>query len=153
MDVLHQQLILPSPPAPVSGWPPAPGWWIVLGSLLILGLLLPLMMRRLHRRRTYRLRQRLQVFAELPATLPDSLWLAEINIRLKQLLRQRGEDAATRLFGDAWLDYLCSRCPAARREALQPLAEDLYRPGSQLNAAQRQALLKELNLWLGHAHV
>ncbi len=153
MDSLHQQLILPSPPPPVSWWPPAPGWWILLGGLLVLGLLLPLLLRQLQLRRKRRLQSGMQLFAELPAELPDSLWLAEINTRLKQLLKQRGDDAATRLFGDAWIDYLCNRYPNARREALQPLAADLYRPDSQLSAAQRQALLKELHLWLGHDHV
>ena len=153
MDSLQQQLISPSPPAPVSWWPPAPGWWIVLAGFLILGLLLPLLLRHTQQRRARRVRHDLRLFADLPAELPDSPWLAEINTRLKQLLKQRGDDAATRLFGQAWVDYLCSRVPAVRREALQPLAADLYRPDAQLSAAQRHALLRELQLWLEQEHV
>lgn len=153
MDNLHQQLIAPAPPPPVSSWPPAPGWWIVLAGLLVLGLLLPLLLRQLRQRRKRRRQSGMQLFADLPAELSDSLWLAEINTRLKQQLKQRGDSAATRLFGDAWLNYLCSRHPNARRNALQPLAADLYRPDAQLNTAQRQALLSELQLWLEHEHV
>lgn len=153
MDNLHQQLIAPAPPPPISVWPPAPGWWLVLAGLLVLGLLLPLLLRQLHQRRKRRLHSGMPLFADLPAELSDSLWLAEVNTRLKQQLKQRGDSAATRLFGEAWLNYLCSRYPNARRDALQPLAADLYRPDAQLSTAQRQALLSELQLWLEHEHV
>lgn len=153
MEALHQQLIAPSAPAPISWWPPAPGWWIVLAGLLILLLLLPLLLRQARRHRKRRLRRSLRLFTDLPPELSDSHWLAEINTRLKQLLKQRGEETATRLFGEAWLDYLCSRHPQARREALQPLAADLYRPQLQLSKAQRQALLQELRLWVRHDDV
>ena len=152
MDNLHQQLIAPAPPPPISVWPPAPGWWLVLAGLLVLGLLLPLLLRQLHQRRKRRLHSGMPLFADLPAELSDSLWLAEVNTRLKQQLKQRGDSAATRLFGEAWLNYLCSRYPNARRDALQPLAADLYRPDAQLSTAQRQALLSELQLWLEHEH-
>ena len=153
MDNLHQQLIAPAPPPPISVWPPAPGWWLVLAGLLVLGLLLPLLLRQLHQRRKRRLHSGMPLFADLPAELSDSLWRAEVNTRLKQQLKQRGDSAATRLFGEAWLNYLCSRYPNARRDALQPLAADLYRPDAQLSTAQRQALLSELQLWLEHEHV
>lgn len=153
MEALQQQLIAPATPAPVSWWPPAPGWWIVLAGLLILLLLLPLLLRQARRHRKRRLRRSLRLFTDLPPELSDSHWLAEINTRLKQLLKQRGEETATRLFGEAWLDYLCSRHPQARREALQPLAADLYRPQLQLSETQRQALLQELRLWVRHDDV
>ena len=153
MDNLHQQLIAPAPPPPISVWPPAPGWWLVLAGLLVLGLLLPLLLRQLRQRRKRRLHSGMPLLADLPAELSDSLWLAEVNTRLKQQLKQHGDSAATRLFGEAWLNYLCSRYPNARRDALQPLAADLYRPDAQLSTAQRQALLSELQLWLEHEHV
>lgn len=153
MDTLHQQLILPSSPAPISWWPPAPGWWVMLASLILLGLLLPLLLRQSRRRSKRRLKRGLRPFADLPADLSDSHWLAEINTRLKQQLKQRGDAAATRLFGEAWLDYLCSRYPNAQRDALQPLAADLYRPQLELSEAQRQALLRELHQWIRHDDV
>lgn len=152
MDVLHQQLLPPSAPAPISWWPPAPGWWFLLASLILLGFLLPLLLRQVRRRRKRRLQHTLQLFADLPAELNDSHWLAEINTRIKQRFKQRGDSAATLLFGEAWLDYLCSRYPDARRDALQPLAADLYRPQPELGTEQRQALLNELRRWMRHDH-
>lgn len=148
MDVLHQQLIAPATPAPISWWPPAPGWWLLLATLILLGLLLPLLLRRTRRRKERRRRHRVRLLANLPAELSDSHWLAEINTRLKQSLKQRGDGSATLLYGEAWLDYLCSRYPDARRDALQPLAADLYRPELKLSDAQRQALLRELRRWM-----
>lgn len=150
---LQAQLIPAQQPAPITWWPPAPGWWVLVISLLLLALLLPWLLRQARRHKRRRHRHSWQVLADIPAQLPDAQWLAAINIRLKQLLKQRGDEAATRLFGEAWLDYLCSRNPQARRDALQPLAADLYRPQLQLSAEQRQALLKELRRWIRHDDV
>src|SRR5690554_7499347 len=87
----------------------------------------------------------MSLFSSIPPGLSDSHWLAEVNTRIKQLLKQRGEDSATRLFGEAWLDYLCSRYPSARRSALRPLAADLYRPQVQLGEEKRDRKSTRLN--------
>ena len=153
MEALHEQLIAPSAPPPIDWWPPAPGWWVVAATLLLLLLLLPWLQRQSRQHKKRRRQQGMHTLDAIPAELTDSHWLAEINIRLKQRLKQRGDEAATRLFGEAWLDYLCSRHPDIRREALQPLAADLYRPQLELSDVQRQALLRELHRWMRHEHV
>lgn len=153
MQTLHEQLIAPVTPPPISGWPPAPGWWVVAATVVLLFLLLPWLQRRTRQHKKRRLQQGMHALADIPLELTASHWLAEINIRLKQLLKQRGDEAATRLFGEAWLDYLCSRHPRIRRDALRPLAADLYRPQPELSDAQRQALLRELHRWMRHEHV
>lgn len=153
MEALLQQLIAPSPPPPISWWPPAPGWWIVAICLLLLTSLLPWLLTRARQRKKHQLQQSMLLFADIPAGLSDSHWLAKINTLLKQRIKQRGDEAATRLFGDAWLDYLCRAHPHAQRDVLQPLAADLYRPQLKLTDAQRQALLKELRRWMRHNNV
>ncbi len=150
---LQTQLLHPVAPPPVSWWPPAPGWWALTGFLLLLLLLLPWLRHSLRRHKSRRRRQARQVLAEIPDHLPDAQWLAAVNVRIKQLLRQRGDEAATRLYGDVWLDYLCSRHPNSQRNALQPLAEDLYRPDLTLSPEQRQMLLRELRRWMRHNNV
>lgn len=150
MEALQQQLAAPAAPLPISWWPPAPGWWVLAGALLLLMLLVPWLLQR--RRRRNRRRRRLgrgSAFGRRPEGLSDSQWLAGINTHLKQILRQRGEEHATRLFGEAWLDYLCSR-PGSNRDALRPLAADLYKPQISLTPEQRDALLRELRLWVRH---
>lgn len=152
MEALHQQLIPPGAPPPISWWPPAPGWWLIAGLLIAVLLLLPWLQRKARQRRQRRSHS-MDIFTAIPRELPDNEWLAEINTRLKQLLKQRGDDAATRLHGEAWLDYLCAEHPTERRTALQPLATDLYRPGVRLSSEQRQALLRAVRHWMRHDHV
>lgn len=152
MEALQQQLTAPLMPPPISWWPPAPGWWALLVMLLLSLLLLPWLLRRSRRNRR-RGHGRRNILADIPSGLSDSQWLAQVNIRLKQVLKQRGEEHATRLFGEAWLDYLCSRSPGSQRQALQPLAADLYHPQTSLSDEQREALLRELHRWIRHEHV
>lgn len=149
MEALQQQLIAPAAPPPIGWWPPAPGWWALAAVLLLLSLLVPWLLRRRRRRNRRAARHSARTFPQIPAGLSDSQWLAEINIHLKQALRQRGEEHATRLYGEAWLDYLCRR-PGSNRAALQPLAADLYKPRASLTAEQRDALVRELRLWVRH---
>lgn len=151
-EVLLNSLIHPSAPAPIHWWPPAPGWWLVLGALCLLGLTAPLLMVRWRRRSAIKLRAQ-QALRDIPASLTDQQWLTEVNTLLKRLLKQRGDLAATRLFGQAWLDYLCAHYPRPQRSSLEPLAADLYRQTVQLSALQRRNLQRELRRWLRHNHV
>lgn len=149
---LSTMLIHPAPPSPVPWWPPAAGWWILLGLALLFLLVLPALIRSIRRRRRERNRAR-QVLSVLSDTLPDREWLTTANRVLKGLLKHQGTDHATRLFGSDWLDFLCSTYPEPKRDILQPLAADLYRPDIRLSAEQRRALRQELKRWLRHNHV
>src|SRR5690554_144129 len=93
IEQLHQQLIPPAAPPPISWWPPAPGWWVLALSLLLLLLLLPWLRRQGRRRRRRRVQPHMSLFSSIPPGLSDSHWLAEVNTRIKQLLKQRGEDS------------------------------------------------------------
>ncbi|WP_193075334.1 DUF4381 domain-containing protein [Pseudomonas sp. FME51] len=152
-ESLYTQLTHPASPPAVSWWPPAIGWWLLGCTVLLLVLLIPWLLRYARRRKRRLNRRSRQMLADISATLPDAQWLAAINISIKQRLKQRGNDAATRLFGEAWLDFLCSRSPDVQRQALQPLAADLYRPHIELTRAQRQALLAEVRRWMRHDDV
>lgn len=150
---LLSQLIHPTAPPPVAWWPPAIGWWVVASLLLLFLLLMPWLVHYLRRHKLRRRRNARQILADIPAHLPDSQWLAAVNVRLKRLIRQRGDEAATRLYGAKWVDYLCQRYPKAQREALEPLADDLYRPDVVMSLEQRRALLKELRRWMRYNDV
>lgn len=149
---LSTALIHPAPPPPVPWWPPAPGWWVLLGLALLLLLVLPRVLRSVQRRRMERIRVN-QALHGLSDSLPDREWLAAANKTLKRLLKRQGNDRATRLFGDDWLDYLCATYPKPDRRVLEPLAADLYRPDVKLAAGQRRALEHEIERWLRHNHV
>jgi len=92
-------------PAPVSFWPPAPGWWIVAIAILAgLALLLARQIVR-HRHDAYR-RQALRELAALPAPLDGAgaQALSAILKRTALVAFPRGDVAA--LTGVAWLRFL-----------------------------------------------
>lgn len=91
-------------PAPISWWPPAPGWWILGGLLLVLTIFIWALRRFRPRRKMQRLA--LQQLEKL-TDLPDS----ELLTALSRLLRQAAinhfpqQDCAG-LSGQAWLEFL-----------------------------------------------
>ena len=151
-ETLAQQLIQPSAPPAVSWWPLAPGWWILIALGVLLCAVVPLALRQLQRRGERR-SQAQRELGRIAAQLPDREWLAAHNALIKRLLKAGGRDDASRLYGEAWLDYLCQGCPALQRASLQPLAGDLYRPGSHLTQSQRRELVRELQRWMRHQNV
>lgn len=149
---LYASLVHPAAPPPIPWWPPAPGWWLVLGVLLLLAMLTPWLVLRWRRRSAIKLRAQ-QALRDIPTTLTDQQWLTEVNTLLKRLLKQRGDTAATRLYGEQWLDYLCAHYPRPQRRSLKPLAAELYRQTAELTPQQRRELQRELRRWLRHNHV
>lgn len=149
---LSALLIHPTPPAPVPWWPPAPGWWVLLCLLIVLLLVLPRVARSIRQRRREQARLG-QALLGLSDTLPNREWLVAANTTVKRLTKRQGNEEATRLFGTAWLDFLCATYPRPNRTVLEPLAGDLYRPDIRLSREQRRALKHELVRWLRHNHV
>ncbi|MEL0167033.1 MAG: DUF4381 domain-containing protein [Pseudomonadaceae bacterium] len=149
---LEGSLLLPALPPPIGWWPPAPGWIALAGTLLLLLLLLPVAVF-LNRRRQRRRLKAQRILWEIADDLSDQDWLAALNTQLKRHLKSRGEVAATRLYGDAWVEYLCKHYPRPRADLLAPLGGTLYQANVQLNVAERRTLQRELLRWIRHNHV
>lgn len=88
------------PPAP-SLWPPAPGWWFVIG---VAALLLAFGVAMLWRRRR-RLRAWQRLFDEAERAPQPALQAAAISELLRRAAR-RVDSKADRLHGDDWLRFL-----------------------------------------------
>ena len=95
-------------PADPSWWPPAPGWWLLLGIALALVAVAVVVLRRHQRRRRWRAR----VMAELDAIAahqqrePNAVRLAaEVSHLLRRASRLL-DAGAPALHGDAWLRFL-----------------------------------------------
>jgi hypothetical protein len=96
-------------PAPVSWWPPAPGWWLLLG-LAVLAVIAFALLRRWHLRK----RRRQRVFEQL-TQLESAYHQHRDALRLVRdlsvLMRRAGislyprRDTAS-LTGDSWLAWL-----------------------------------------------
>ena len=99
-------------PAPVSVFPLAPGWYIVLAIMLVIVVLLILWQLR-RASKQYKLKQVLillaQIEAKAQASEPEEREevLPEISILLKRVAREKfSELHPQNLFGEKWLQFL-----------------------------------------------
>jgi hypothetical protein len=147
-------------PAPISGWPPAPGWWFLAALILSIFLLLRL---RPWQRRQYQATeaepaiepQRQVALDELSQMnrpyggQPANQWLQQLNALLKRLCRTRyPDDHPHTLSGRAWLAFLDSRCPAAGLTRWMVLVEGVYRAECRLDDKAIQGLEQAVQIWI-----
>ncbi len=96
-------------PAPVSFWPPAPGWWI-LALLIVIMLFTAVWLWRRHRRRAYRrmaLKELHQLQQALQAGKTETSIIAELSILLRRTAISRyGRQQVAGLQGKDWLVFL-----------------------------------------------
>ncbi len=160
MSSLDQLEPLIAPP-PISGWPPAPGWWFLAALMLSILLLLRL--------RPWQGWQRHQA-AETEAIIdpqrqialdelaqlnkpyggqPANQWLQQLNALLKRLCRTRyPDDHPHTLSGRAWLAFLDNRCPAAGLTRWMVLVEGVYRAECRLDDKAIQGLEQSVQIWI-----
>jgi hypothetical protein len=92
-------------PAPVSWWPPAPGWWLLaaLLALIVIGLLV---WRQLRRRNNWR-RYALGELATLRQHSSPASAVRELSVLLRRVAISRfPREEVAALSGDAWLGFL-----------------------------------------------
>lgn len=148
-------------PAPISAWPPAPGWWFLAALLLSLVLLVRLRpWQRWKRNDTTEVEPTLdpqrQIALDELAQLnkpyggqPANLWLQQLNALLKRLCRTRYPDAHPHtLSGRAWLAFLDNRCPAAGLTRWMVLVEGVYRAECRLDDKAIQGLEQAVQIWI-----
>lgn len=116
-------------PSPVGWWPPAPGWWVLAGLLIISLVWLILALRKNRKRNAYK-REALAMLAAI-ADLSDAEFPTEINRLLKRtaLSGFPGQSRAINLaFGDGWVAWLNSQCkrPVFAGDCAQALAHGGY---------------------------
>jgi hypothetical protein len=119
LDRLHDIIV---PPA-VPWWPLAPGWYAVIGIVLVVAAVFAFRAWRRWRANAYRR----EALHEL-ASAPDAAAIAALLRRTALAESQRPEIA--RLGGDAWLDWLSERSP----EPMSPVVREglvvgVYDPG------------------------
>lgn len=148
-------------PAPISVWPPAPGWWFL--AALLLGLVLLVRLRPWqHWKRDDTaeaepsLEPQRQIALDELAQLnkpygdqPANQWLQQLNALLKRLCRTRyPDDHPHTLSGRAWLAFLDNRCPAAGLTRWMVLVEGVYRAECRLDDKAIQGLEQAVQIWI-----
>jgi hypothetical protein len=160
MSSLDQLQPLIVPPA-VSFWPPAPGWWLLLLLLPLLGWGL---WRLRHHLPTTRKAEpveqpldplRLSALAELARLpkpydgAPAGAWLQQINALLKRLCRNHYPYSQSHtLNGRKWLAFLDNRCPAAGLTRWMVLVEGAYKPECKLDDKAILGLTQSVETWI-----
>ncbi len=142
---------------PLSWWPPAPGWWLLAFSLLLLIWLAwryraslrlripPIPVLRIGSWRWDAARQ-LRALRQRATTQDPKQTAAELSELLRRIAMARlGRDACAGLTGEAWLAWLTERDPKQFdwRSRGRPLLIAPYAPPLPHLAATRAASLKE----------
>ncbi|MDE1165672.1 MAG: DUF4381 domain-containing protein [Pseudomonas sp.] len=148
-------------PAPISAWPPAPGWWLLLALIPLLGWGLWLARRFLPKPKAQLkveqpldpIRQEaLAELARLPKPYdgaPAGAWLQQINALLKRLCRNHYPNAHSHtLNGRQWLAFLDNRCPAAGLTRWMVLVEGAYKPECKLDDKAIAGLNQSIETWI-----
>lgn len=128
-------------PLPVSWWPPAPGWWLLAGLvLLVLGLVF------WWYRRTRVQRATLAELAALKRTIRDSgIRLTCLAVLLKRYARYCYPAVGIeRLTGEAWLHFLDEHGGkgAFTSGPGRMMGSDLFRPGANADLESLQGLVR-----------
>ncbi len=144
-------------PEPVSWWPIAPGWWLLLAAIVIACLVIWFIRRSWNKRRVLRqLKERLQTirddFAE-GATAADTVRQLSVLLRRACITYFPRSDVAS-LTGDAWLQFLDSKSREKRfsEDIGSLLISAPYQPDSEIDKADIQTLFELIERELQHLH-
>ncbi len=118
-------------PASPELWPLAPGWWIVLGLIALLSVVIGIYWWRKRRWHSYILAQIETVINKPDTDLSQQLAGLSSILRRVALKRYPREQVAA-LHGQQWLDFVqqTSKDKHFDRNIIQPLAEGLYQSKS-----------------------
>ena len=145
-------------PEPVSWWPLAPGYWIVLALVVVVLGMLAYWLRHQPKRKTQHLKQAaLREMAQLYSTWQEdhntAHYLQGLNGTLKRLLLAQNVISVAKLSGDQWLAAL-GRLGSLQNwseSSRHALAYGVYQSNAdQLDAVQ---LHQEVVAWLGELSV
>lgn len=140
-------------PEPVSWWPPAPGWWLLLFALIVLCLSCWFMYRRWQHRQQQR--DSLKAFTNIQLNFNQDQNRTKLVRELSILLRRScitfyPRELSASLTGESWLQFLAatSMQDEFTSGAGQVLASAPYLSERSNLAIDAQALLAVCENWL-----
>lgn len=155
-QMLQQQLRDIHLPEPVSWWPLAPGWWVLMVLGILILILLFVWLRRYLRNQRYRklLREEHEAILSRWKTHQETTrYCQDVNVLLKRCIRKVSSpeinEAALSQSGAAWLDAIEAISKPLSDPTRQALAEGAYQPEQRLAAIVNVPdMQKEIAEWL-----
>ncbi len=138
------------PPDPVSWWPPAPGWWILLFLIIGFAIFIPWFIRWVKNKPIHKVAKReFKTIEETYNTHQDDILLVrDISIFLRRVLMSfEGRKNTASLTGVSWLKKLNTLTPKDyfTEDIAEALLQAPYQQQGQINP---QELLTACNKWL-----
>lgn len=140
-------------PAPVSWWPPAPGWWLLAAIALLaaLGLYIRHRLRRRNRWRRLALSE-LARLRRIHAAQPSAAPLGELSVLLRRVAVSRfPREEVAALSGDDWLAFLDRGLDGGtpfQSDSGRLLAVSPYVPDAAIDTPALLALFDLAERWL-----
>jgi hypothetical protein len=140
-------------PDPISWWPPAPGWWILL-SIIVLGLIIFVLWKKIQRKRRIKKAARTE-FEIIRATYQNEMNPALLAQSISTLLRRiclsyYPHTHVPGMTGQQWLSYLDSTATIKgfQTSSGNILATAPYLPEDECPDFDAEALLSLSEAWI-----
>lgn len=146
IDALLSQLREVTPPAPINWWPPAIGWWLVLGITIAATSLAFYLIRKWQKRQRWNRAISTEIAIISQSSDPATV-INNANRLLKRLARLKFPNMQTNaLHGKQWVEFLQQKYgDAAEKIDLTPLADGGYQCAPDFDIP---TLLDDLRAWI-----
>lgn len=137
-------------PDPVAFWPPAPGWFMLAGALVLLALLAAFLEWRRRQTLAYRVLQDFQALTRDPDADTLTIGAAAAVLMRRVLLSHKARSPAAALTGTAWANFLADDPKGLPQDLSRFLALAPYLPPDAAEAAaiDRAALVDGVRRWI-----
>ncbi|MGU3492774.1 DUF4381 domain-containing protein [Xanthobacteraceae bacterium A53D] len=136
-------------PPPVSFWPPAPGWWMLLGLIVLAALIAAILEWRRRQTLAYRALRELDAIAKDQTTYADARAVgAAAAVLVRRILVTRSQKDAAVLTGEGWPAFLGQGKAGLPPEIGRFLAAAPYLPPTAPQAVDRSDLVRALRRWI-----
>ncbi len=144
-------------PDAIGYWPLAPGWWLLMASMVVLAVIMFLAVRH-YRRNAYRreaIRQLSNIHQQYLTASQGSarnnagrVYLQQINRLLKQVYFTRDVNRVAGLNGQSWIEELQRAAPKVRLSRFSDRLLALYTPDLRVEDSDVAEIQQEMRQWL-----